>query len=256
MFLWERASLAAIFRHCARTTLGLLYPAACVGCGEEFEETVPDILLCETCHSALATSYNNPCPRCAMPLAGMAGQVMACRECHQRKHRFTSAIAIGKYDGVLRDLVLRTKSTNDDALALAFGRLLSQRLRPHSSLTEIDALLPIPVPPVRRLLRALNFSELLAESLAGQLKLPWLTGTLRFRRAVWKQANLTPAQRRKNLKGAMEATGDFDLAGARLLVVDDVLTTGATADEAARALLAAGAATVHVAVIARGVGYD
>ena len=85
--------------------------------------------------------------------------------------------------------------------------------------------------------------------------MPRLSGVLQFARAVQKQANLTPAQRRRNVRGAMRVTSDFDLRGARLLVVDDVLTTGATADEAARALLAAGAAVVEVAVAARGVGY-
>ena len=83
-----------------------------------------------------------------------------------------------------------------------------------------------------------------------------MTGSLRFRRSVKIQSTLTPSQRRRNLRGAMTATATYDMKGARLLVVDDVLTTGATADETTRALMEAGALEIGVAVLARGVGLD
>lgn len=253
----QRASLATRWwRDCARSALALVYPAACVGCGEEFTVTATDVLLCDNCRTSLSAGFANPCPRCAMPLAGAPGQAMACSECHHRRHRYASATALGKYEDLLRKLVLRTKSGGDDALALAFGKLLCQRWESLPNAPAVDAVVPVPVPPLRRLFRAMNLAEILAEAVAGDRKLPRLTGALRYRRAVKKQANLTPARRRRNVKGAMEATELFDLKGARLLVIDDVLTTGATADETARALLAAGAAVVHVAVVARSVGFD
>lgn len=247
-----QASLAARWlKACAQPALSLLFPAACIGCGEEFTGEAPATPLCTSCLEAMRVGYANPCPRCAFPLAGAPGVAMACGECHHRQHRFAAAVAIGKYESTLRRLVLRAKRGADEALCLVFGKMLSERIE-----ALPDAVVPMPVPPLRRLFRATNVAEVLSEAVAGELQLPRLTGALRYCRAVQKQADLTAARRRRNVRGALVTTGQFDLTGARLLVVDDVLTTGATADEAARALLAAGAAAVSVAVVARGVGFD
>ena len=234
--------------------VGLFFPASCTGCGQAFAEYTP-ILLCARCRAAMGIGYDNPCLRCAMPLATAVGPSNACAECQHRQPRFASAVAIGKYEGVLRHLVLRAKSGYDDALALTLGERLAETLAQRGVPASYDSVVPVPVPGGRRFFRRMNVAEILAEAVARECHLPRLSGVLQFARAVQKQANLTPAQRRRNVRGAMRVTTDFDLRGARLLVVDDVLTTGATADEAARALLAAGAAVVEVAVAARGVGY-
>lgn len=242
---WRKASSALV---------GLFFPASCTGCGQPFAEYTP-ILLCARCRATLGMGYDNPCRRCAMPLSTALGPSIACAECQHRQPRFASAVAIGKYEGVLRHLVLRAKSGYDDALALTLGERLAEVLAQRGLHASFDSVVPVPVPGGRRFFRRINVAEILAEAVARECRVPRLSGVLHFARAVQKQANLTPAQRRRNVRGAMRVTTDFDLRGARLLVVDDVLTTGATADEAARALLAAGAAVVEVAVAARGVGY-
>lgn len=236
------------------TLVGLFFPAACTGCGQALTEHTA-ILLCARCRAALGIGYENPCLRCAMPLSTAVGPSSACAECQQRQPRFTSAVAIGKYEGVLRRLVLRAKSGYDDALALALGQRLANELAQRGVTNGYDSVVAVPVAGGRRFFRRVNVAEILAEAVARECQAPRLSGVLQFSRAVQKQANLTPAQRRRNVRGAMRVTTDFDLGSARLLVVDDVLTTGSTADEAARVLLAAGAARVDVAVAARGVGY-
>lgn len=251
------ASLAAkLWTAWSRPALGLLFPAACVGCGVELPASAARAALCDACLQQTATGYGNPCPRCAMPLAGSPGDRLPCGECHARNHRFVSAVAVGKYDGLLRRLVLRSKSAADEALALGLGDRLADRLLEQPGFQSPNAVVAVPIPRLRRLFRSINVAEILAEAVSTKLGVPRLSGVLRYRRLVQKQANLTPAQRRRNVKGALEATTLFDLHGTKLLVVDDVLTTGATADEAARALLAVGADQVSVGVVARGVGFD
>lgn len=233
--------------------LGLLFPPACAACGGEFAGDVPHPLFCFPCWESVARGYRDPCPKCAMPLVGRSG---TCPECQQRQHRFAASLAIGKYEGYLRSLILRAKAGHDDALTLAMGHALAHAWQTRAEKPPIDALVATPVPAVRRLLRAANVAEVLAEALASELRLPLLTSFLGLRRHVKQQHTLKPAQRARNLHRAMTASVTYDIKGVHLLLVDDVLTTGATADEAARALLEAGAASVSVAVVARGVGLD
>jgi ComF family protein len=235
-------------------TLALVYPPACIGCGTEFPDVAPSPLLCVPCTEGFAQGYQHACPRCAMPLGDSPGQ--ACHACHHHPHRFASATALGKYEGKLRQLVLRGKRGMHDELTLSLGMKLGAALRASASFERPDAVIPIPVPTVRRLFRSSNPADVLAEAVARKVDAPRLAGVLYFCRAIRKQSTLTPAQRRRNVRNAMATSDAFDLRGAHVLVVDDVLTTGATADEAARALLAGGAAKVSVAVVARGVGFD
>lgn len=208
------------------------------------------------CRQALSERYEAACPRCAMPLVEIAGQPLACQECQRWPHRFAFALAVGRYDGLLRSLVLQAKSQSDDAVALALGNELAGRVNGCAELRDFDAVVAVPTPGGRRIWRRGHLADTLAETVARRLGVPQMTGALRFRRRVKIQSTLTPAQRRRNLRSALSATATYDMRGSRLLVIDDVLTTGATADETARALLAAGASEIGVAVLARGVGLD
>jgi ComF family protein len=242
------------WRAWARRSLELIYPSSCAACGVEFESDLPPILLCPECSITIRTGMANPCPRCAMPLAGEPGQPLPCLVCKNSPHRFAGATALGRYDGHLRTLVLRAKQASDDALSLALGAALADAVAAKGE--SFDAIVPVPVPRARQLFRAVNVADILAEAVSSRIGVSRMPDAIVFQRLVRKQAMLTPAQRRRNVRGALKATKVYDLSGARLLVVDDVLTTGATADEAARALLSAGAASVSVAVVARGVGFD
>jgi ComF family protein len=242
------------WRAWGQRTLGLIYPSSCAACGAEFDADPPPILLCGECSIAIRTGFANPCPRCAMPLAGEPGQPLPCMVCRNSPHRFDGATVLGRYDGHLRTLVLRAKQASDDALSLALGSALAEAVAAKGE--PFDAIVPVPVPKTRQLFRGVNVADILAESISRRLGVGRMPDSLAFQRIVRRQHTLTPAQRRRNVRGALKATKVYDLSGARLLVVDDVLTTGATADEAARALLSAGAASVSVAVVARGVGFD
>ena len=121
-------------------------------------------------------------------------------------------------------------------------------------MADITAVVPVPLHWTRRLWRGYNQSETMGRAVASRLKLSFHTGWLWRKLQTPLQASVTPTQRRKNLREAMRARLPATMKGKRVLLVDDVMTTGATADACSRALLAAGVGGVQVMVVARAVG--
>lgn len=117
-----------------------------------------------------------------------------------------------------------------------------------------DLIAPAPMHWIRRLERGTNPPEVLTETMAQALSVPALIDLLRCRRTTRKQGTLLPDQRRRNVRHAFSVSAGYDITGAHVLLVDDVMTTGATADELSRVLRQAGAGRVSVAVVARGTG--
>jgi ComF family protein len=162
---------------------------------------------------------------------------------------------LGDYSGPLREVVLRMKHQSGELLSLVMGDLLAGRLRQRHTEVEFDCIVPVPMHWLRRLFRPVHVPSLLAERVSAGLAVA-TRRVLRFRRNVRQQSTLSPAMRRQNVRGALAVKPGYHLADARVLLIDDILTTGATADEATRCLRRAGAKTVHVAVVARGGGFD
>jgi ComF family protein len=164
---------------------------------------------------------------------------------------FDGVLRLGPYEGLLREVIPRLKHWAGEGLAEALGALWAAHSE--AALRELAAGLVIPVPLhwVRRLARGYNQSEALARELAARLHLPCRPGWLRRIRATPKQTEQTPSRRRTNVRGAFRVSVRAAFTGQTVLLVDDVLTTGSTASEAARALRRAGARRVVVAVLAR-----
>jgi len=154
----------------------------------------------------------------------------------------------------LRRAVLTMKRPAGDSLSTVLGRLYSsERADPLASF-EPDLVVPIPMHWTRRLGRGTNSAEIIAGQLARRLNLPMLRGVLVRRRNTLPQASLTPSERFRNVHGAFRLATGYDIGGARVILVDDILTTGATCSEAAKVLKQAGAETVVAAVLARAQG--
>jgi ComF family protein len=154
------------------------------------------------------------------------------------------------YDGQLREAVLRIKQVAGDALAEALGTLFARKLRQRWERDGPQVVIPVPLHWRRRLTRGYNQAESVARGIAGELRLPLVTRAVRRVRATPKQTGVSAAERRRNVEGAFRPTTLAAVKGLRVLLVDDVLTTGATADATAAAVRTAGAAQVHVAVLA------
>jgi len=156
----------------------------------------------------------------------------------------------------VRQAVLKMKYGCHESLALAIGELLARRLEAEDWFRQVDLVAPVPLHLWKRLVRGASAPELLAEVVARSGNIPLVTRLLRCRRTTRKQGTLLPSERLVNVRGAFEVASCYDIKGGRVLLVDDVMTTGATANEAARALLQAGAASVRVATVARGTGQE
>jgi ComF family protein len=208
-------------------------------------------LFCPSCDASLAVSNGPTCPRCALACSENDVALGNCRDCRGKKLLFVSARTIGPYRDTLRRAVLKAKHAHAEPLAIALGQRLSESViaRPFAELPT--CVVPVPMHWLKRLWRGTNPAATVARSLSSRMCLPLLRRQLQCRRFLRRQALLSPAERRQNVRGAFRVAPWHNIAGQRVLLVDDVMTTGATAHEASRALLAAGAAAVYVATVTR-----
>lgn len=174
-----------------------------------------------------------------------------CFQCRDRKLLFCAARAIGPYEGALRQAVLKAKHVAYEPLAKALGLVLAARIQESPFAEPPDAVAAVPMHWLKRVWRNTNPEETICRAVAIELGLENLSGALVCRRYLQRQSSLNPADRRKNVRGAFCAARFVKIAGKRILLIDDVMTTGATAHECSRALLEAGASRVCVATIAR-----
>jgi ComF family protein len=167
---------------------------------------------------------------------------------------FDETIAAGLYAGRLREMLLQMKQSTGNSLSLAMGDLVWKQCRDRLTAAKPDVVAPIPLHWRRRLVHRTNSAALLAEVLADRLHVPLAEGLLRRRRHTERQFDLTPPRRWENVRHAFAVRAGYHLTSAHVLVVDDILTTGATCSEAAKVLRKAGAERVTIAVVARAIG--
>lgn len=240
--------LPGLLRESLQSGLELVFAPECGFCGAQIEET-PRIRLCRTCLFRFGGDARLRCPQCGQRV-GITASDGCCSNCRERRLRFDSVQSIGGYENELREAVLRLKHPGQEPLAAALGDMLYEKLKKPRDL-QIDVIAPIAMHFWRRLRRGVNGPELIAEQLARRLALPVARGLLVRRRNTRPQAELTPTERFRNMRGAFRVGTGYHLSAARVMLIDDVLTTGATCSEASRTLKQAGAERVDVAVLAR-----
>jgi ComF family protein len=189
------------------------------------------------------------CDGCGVPFEYEIG--VRCAACLARRRAFDRARAACIYDETSREPILKLKHADRADLAPLFARWLSRAA--HELIAEADAIAPVPLHPSRLLSRRYNQAAEIARPLARMAGVPYLPDALVRRRDTATQGGKSGSGRKRNVAGAFEVRSDKTtrVAGRTILLVDDVLTTGATAEGCARALKAAGALRVDVAVVAR-----
>jgi ComF family protein len=229
----------------SKTLIHRLFPATCLLCLDPGQ--VPFLDLCRDCEDDLPRNAG-ACGGCAMPLPEPGA---GCAHCAARRPEFDAAFAPYRYEFPLVELIHRLKYGNQLAIARILGTVLAHRLRERGA-QLVDAIVPVPLHAAREACRGYNQAGEIARFVAEPLGLPVLYRAALRVRATEEQAALPAGVRRVNVSGAFEA-----LAGClppAVAIVDDVLTTGATADALALALKRAGCRRVEVWAVARAVG--
>ena len=263
-FLARTLRSPAILLHDLVTTL---FPADCRCCeGPLLQASL--VPVCQACMNRAAASAPLACWQCGeaiehsldledLRFAAQMAASLRCRECRMAEPAFDRAVSCGTYADELRTLIGLMKFDGISRLAKPLGDRLAEAILQLQEIAGPDLLVvAVPLSPGRRRHRGFNQSVLLADRALAQLrrtrpswKLTPAHSTLKRVRQTEAQFELTARQRRRNLKGAFAVLEN--VSGREVLVIDDIMTTGATARECARVLKAAGAAKVWVATLAR-----
>ncbi|HEV2092247.1 MAG TPA: ComF family protein [Rubrobacter sp.] len=214
----------------------LFYPQWCVGCERRSSD-----LLCRTCFEALPWAGSPVCGRCGLPAAF---ETPVCGACKNADFAFETARAPLRYEGIGKEIVHALKYRG---YAPVVEKLAAPLLAEAVGGERFDGVVPVPLHKTRLRKRGFNQAALLARGLAGRINTP-VSDTLRVVRSTRDQVELSAAERRQNVAGAFSAG---TRTRGRLLIVDDVFTTGATTGACADALLRAGATEVHAVTLCR-----
>lgn len=217
--------------------LELVFPPRCVSCNAF------GAFICDRCRADMIPAVGPRCEICWMPIEPHR----PCRRCRYHRPAFDGARSAFVYEGAARDTVLALKFRGTSAVAPLMARSMAETLadwRPPA-----DGIVPVPLSGQRRRLRGYNQSELLAKELSSIIGLPLERGTLTRRRHTLAQATLTGDARWQNVWKSFRA-GKATPSGG-VILIDDVITTGATLDACARVLLSSGAGAVFALTFAR-----
>ncbi|MBW3636177.1 MAG: ComF family protein [Armatimonadetes bacterium] len=228
--------------------LDALFPPRCAGCFEWSRD-----VFCARCTLQLRPIDAPLCESCGAPFDPLAYCASICVQCREKTPSFLAARSAFHFEGPLREAVHRFKYREKTALAARLAPFLAQTMARDAALSEFrpQALVPVPLHGARHKKRGFNQSALLARELGASLGVP-VAELLKRTRDTPPQVGLNRKQRAANVRGAfvMDAARS-DQKGARILLIDDVYTTGATLRECARVLKKAGASEICALTLAR-----
>lgn len=235
---------------CVAIVADLLYPRVCAGCDGLSDR--PGRHLCSKCLSQIRLHDRSLCEICGAQAEGDVRHGFVCGVCREARPAFDRARSAGYFQGALREQVHQFKYggalwLRHDLADLALGCLSA-----HFSAESVDVVVPVPLHPLRERERSYNQSALLAKEVAERIGRRFDGRALRRTRRTDSQTRFDVAHRRANVWGAFDVARAEWVARRCVLVVDDVMTTGATLSECARALKKAGARAVLAVTVARG----
>ena len=232
-----------------RALLDVILPPLCHVC-RSFIPNAGTIHICPACREKLPQVSSPHCPVCGIPFTG-TGEDHRCGACLTNPPHFDTARAAFLYEGAIRDLIHSFKYKQHTHLRRPLAFLTLEMARELVSDLAPNIIIPVPLHRSRLRQRGFNQAVLLGRTLSQQLNLPLLPDTLIRTRPTEPQINLSATERMVNVKGAFSVNRPGLIAGKRILLLDDVMTTGSTMNECAKELKKAGADVVIAATIAR-----
>ena len=226
--------------------LNILCPPICPICKEPVE--TPHCL-CAKCYRQLKFITKPCCQICGRPFEYAGLDTCICGSCMKQKPKFNIARSILEYDDFSKKLVLAFKHGDHTELSPLFVKFLCQA--DHDIFKNIDIIIPVPLHWTRRLKRKYNQAGLLGRGLSHQVKIPFHPTILKRSHRTESQGHKKRSQRIKNIKNAFTVKDPNAVIGKHILLIDDVMTTGATLNECAKVLRKAGAKTVNALTIYR-----
>jgi ComF family protein len=237
---------------CLRWALDWLYPRHCHHCGRSLHEGRARIL-CGACFRELVAGRiaGTLCELCGLPLAGEQGSGALCLTCRTERRHFDLARALFAYRGPASSVIRAFKFEGEFSLGAQFLEAALERGWLPPGIGPAEVVLPVPLHRRRRRERGYDQASLLARVLARRLGTRFVSRALVRTRYTSQQALLPAARRWDNVRGAFAVRAPASVRGRRVLLVDDVMTSGTTADECAKVLKRAGAAHIQVLTLAR-----
>ncbi len=230
----------------------LLFPAAemCPVCHQEKSESSG---IGRNCLQKIALITPPLCLKCGRPQRLEVFNAKYCQQCLVTGYYFSQARAVGLYEGLLREILAELKYRYRPELGQVLGKLLIEWVKLHREYHDPNLIIPVPINTQKLNQRGYNQAELLANPLQKYLGIRLGNDIMVREKLTESQNALSKVERFLNVKGAFRVINTKSVTGARILLIDDILTTGATASEAARVLLRAGALDVKVLTVAIGV---
>ncbi len=241
--------------HCralVATAMGLLFPNICQVCRLE-RATAAEGYVCAKCRARVRFIEPPFCERCGLPYPGDITTPFKCANCSDTKLYFSRARSAVTADGPVREVIHRYKYQSALWFEPFLAELLISRATPELVRDKFDLIVPVPLHPTRKREREFNQAERLAARLAAATAIPMKHNILRRVLHTRTQTLLSREQRTNNMRGAFAPGSSRRLNGARVVLVDDVFTTGATTNACARVLRSIGASEVCVWTVARGI---
>jgi ComF family protein len=231
--------------------LDIVFPPRCHCC----KSTTPSgaIHICSDCLQKMEPLVSPLCPVCGIPFLTEGGIDHSCSSCAMDHPPFAAARAPFMYDGPVKQMIHHFKYERKIALRRPLALLVARHLEHFAAEAAPNLVIPVPLHPKRLRQRGYNQAVLLGETVARQWRLPFCRTNLRRIRWTEPQIELPATERLRNVKGAFAVADPSRLRGKRVLLIDDVYTTGATVMECSRTLRRAGAIDVFVATVARAV---